>query len=140
MTTPADALEVMTMVAACHHRTAPRIDDRDAAIVMATVWAELFTAHNLALADLLAAVKERAAHHPDAPEPAEIITFARAIRQRRDAETGPTPEYEARCEAKGADAAELAALRRSRTGQITEGRPRLAELVAQIADQKAVSR
>lgn len=40
--------------------------------------------------------------------------MAREIRRARDADTGPTPEYEALCESKGADAAELAEQRRLR--------------------------
>ena len=83
MTTTADALEVMTVVAACHHRTAPRMDDRDATRATATIWAELFDQYRLDLPDLIAAVKKRALAHADAPEPAEIITFAREIRRDR---------------------------------------------------------
>lgn len=83
MTSTADALEVMTLVAACHHRTAPRIDDHEAALAAARVWAELFSTYRLDLGDLLAAVKKRALSHPDAPEPAEIIAFAREIRRER---------------------------------------------------------
>jgi hypothetical protein len=73
----------MTLVAACHHRTAPRMDDREAARATASVWAELFSTYRLELPDLLAAVKKRALSHAEAPEPAEIITFAREIRRDR---------------------------------------------------------
>lgn len=83
MTTAADALEVMTYVAACHHRTAPRMDDPEAALATARIWAELFSVHKLELPDLVAAVKKRALTQADAPEPAEIIAFARGIRQER---------------------------------------------------------
>jgi hypothetical protein len=84
MTTISDAIEVMGVVAACHHRTAPRMDDREAVMVTAKVWADLFEYHNLDLADLKAAVMKRAASGAvDAPEPAEIITVARAIRMDR---------------------------------------------------------
>lgn len=83
MTSPADALEVMTVVAACHHRTAPRMDDEQATLATARVWAELFSVHKLELPDLLAAVKKRAVGAADAPEPAEIIAFAREIRRER---------------------------------------------------------
>lgn len=84
MTTTAEALEVMAMVAVCHHRTAPRMDDPQAAIVKATVWAELFTdPYQLELPDLIAGVKKRAQSHADAPEPAEIIEAARGIRLER---------------------------------------------------------
>jgi hypothetical protein len=136
--TVADALEVMTVVTACHRRTGPRLDDKDVARATAATWAELFNAHRLALPDLLAAVKKRAATHADAPEPAEIIAFARGIRQARDSETGPTPEYEALCESKGTDAAELAALRRARESAPALDRPKIRDLVASLADRKAI--
>lgn len=83
MTSTADALEVMTIVAACHHRTAPRMDDEQATLATASVWAELFSHHNLELRDLIAAVKKRALTRPEAPEPAEIIHHAREIRRDR---------------------------------------------------------
>ena len=89
MTTVSDAIEVMGVVAACHHRTAPRMDDREATLVTAKIWADLFSIHNLELDDLKAAVMKRAAGGAaDAPEPADIITVARAIRMdRADRET-----------------------------------------------------
>jgi hypothetical protein len=83
VTTTADALEIMTVVAACHHRTAPRMDDEQAALATASIWAELFSTYKLELRDLIAAVKKRALGHADAPEPAEIIQFAREIRRDR---------------------------------------------------------
>jgi hypothetical protein len=83
MTTPADVLEIMTIVAACHHRTAPRMDDHDATRATAAIWADLFNVYELELPDLIAAVKKRALSHADAPEPAEIIQFAREIRHDR---------------------------------------------------------
>lgn len=83
MTSTADAIEVMTIVAACHRRTAPRMDDEQATLATASVWAELFSEYHLELPDLLAAVKKRAFTIADAPEPAEIITFAREIRRDR---------------------------------------------------------
>lgn len=83
MTSPADALEVMAIVAACHHRTAPRMDDHEATLVTARIWAGLFDVYKLELADLIAAVKKRALSFADAPEPAEIIQFAREIRRDR---------------------------------------------------------
>lgn len=95
MTSTADALEVMTIVAACHHRTAPRMDDEQATLATASVWAELFTTYQLELRDLIAAVKKRALSHPDAPEPAEIITYAREIRRER-AERETSAERRAR--------------------------------------------
>lgn len=83
MTTVADALEVMTLIAACHHRTAPRMDDEQVTLATATIWAELFSQYNLELPDLLAGVKRRALSQADAPEPAEIITAAREHRAER---------------------------------------------------------
>ena len=127
MTTTAEALEVMAVVAACHHRTAPRLDDRQAALVTATIWAELFTTYNLDLTDLVAAVKKRAATHSDAPEPAEIIHFAREIRRDRDARTGPTAEYETACELKGQDTRELA-----------RNRQRLSDVITEIGERKSI--
>lgn len=121
MITTADALEVMTIVTACHHRTAPRMDDEEAALATAAVWARLFNHHRLELPDLIAAVEKRAASGiVEAPEPAEIITAARAIRRERDERTGPTDEYQALCESKGADTRELAA-NRQRLAQLVSG-------------------
>lgn len=102
MTTTAEALEVMAVVAACHHRTAPRLDDRQAALVTATIWAELFTTYNLDLPDLIAAVKKRASTHPEAPEPAEIIHHAREIRRDRSERETDT-ERRAREDARDAE-------------------------------------
>lgn len=82
-TTPADAMQVLLIVQACHRRTAPRMDDEQAARATATIWAELFNTYQLELPDLIAAVKKRAATHADAPEPAEIISVAREIRRDR---------------------------------------------------------
>ena len=83
MISTADALEIMTVVAACHHRTAQRLDDREAALATANIWRDLFNEWRLELPDLVAAVKKRAARVPEAPEPAEIITYAREIRRDR---------------------------------------------------------
>lgn len=83
MTTVSEAIEVMGVVAACHHRTAPRMDDREAVLVTANIWAELFSTYNLDVETLKAAVKKRATVSADAPEPAEIIAVAREIRRER---------------------------------------------------------
>ena len=58
-------------------------------MVTAKIWSDLFNVHNLDVSDLKAAVLKRAAGGAtDAPEPAEIITAARAIRMdRADRET-----------------------------------------------------
>ena len=83
MTTVSEAVEVMRVVAMCHHRTAPRMDDRETVLWTAEVWAELFSVYNLSQGDLIAAVKKRARGAADAPEPAEIIAVAREIRNDR---------------------------------------------------------
>ena len=83
MTAISEAIEVMRVIAACHHRTAPRMDDRESVLMTAEVWAELFSVYNLSEADLVAAVKKRARGSSDAPEPAEIIAVAREIRRER---------------------------------------------------------
>lgn len=138
MITRADALEVMAIVTACHRRTGPRLDDRDVARATADIWAELFNTHRLELPDLVAAVKMRAQFEPDAPEPAEIIAFARKIRKdRRDME-GPSAAYEALCESKAEDAAELAALRAQRRLAALIERPDMVAAVNALAVSKTV--
>ncbi|AKF14427.1 hypothetical protein SEA_PHAYONCE_67 [Mycobacterium phage Phayonce] len=84
MISTADALDVMAIVAACHPRTAPRMDDDEAAIATATIWAELFNAQGLELDDLAEGVKARATTESDAPEPADICAAARAVRRNRN--------------------------------------------------------
>lgn len=122
MTTTADALEVMTIVAACHHRTAPRMDDREVTLATAKCWADLFSTYRLELPDLIAAVKKRATIHAEAPEPAEIIAFAREIRRER-AERESTAERQAREDARDAalDRRALAAIT-SRVGASVVGK------------------
>ncbi|OMB79261.1 hypothetical protein [Mycolicibacterium conceptionense] len=117
MTTTADALEVMTLVAACHHRTAPRMDDEQVTIATATIWAELFSQYQLELPDLLAGVKRRALGHAEAPEPAEIIAAAREHRAQR-CQSESRAEREAREDRH--DAA-LEARNRSKLAAITSG-------------------
>ncbi len=136
--TRADALEVMTLVAACHRRTAPRMDDEQVTLATAQVWAELFAAQNLRKGDLLDAVKVRAQTEPDAPEPAEIIRAALKIRRERAADSPPTAEYEALCESKSEHAAELAEIRRRRELDPPTERPQFAEELARLATTKSV--
>lgn len=83
MITPADALEVMAVVAACHHRTAPRMDDREAALVIAKHWADLLDGYDFTVPELIKAVKSRAKVCPDAPEAADIIRVARSARSEQ---------------------------------------------------------
>ena len=125
--TTSDAMKVMVTVQACHHRTAPRMDDQDVVLTTAAVWAELFNVYGLTLADLVAGAKKRALSNADAPEPAEIIHFAREIRRERDARRGPTADYETACELKGRDTQELAL-------------KRLQAVVTPIAEAKSISR
>jgi hypothetical protein len=122
MSSRADALEVMALVAACHHRTAPRMDDEQVTLATASVWADLFSTYRLELRDLMAAVKKRALSHAEAPEPAEIITFAREIRRDR----GERESAEERRKREDDHDDEL------------EKRNRIAALVGSIAEAKAI--
>lgn len=130
-----DAGQVLVLVAACHRKTAPRLDDREAALATAVTWAELFSAHRLTLPDLQAGVKLRAQHEPVAPEPAEIIEFARKVRRDRQDSEGPTPEYEALCESKAEDAEELSLLREIRAASPKVERPALNAILQGIGKQ-----
>ncbi len=137
MVTTADVLDLMMLISACHHRTAPRMDDREVAIGTANVWAELFNRHALAVADLEAAVKRRAESEADAPEPAEIIRFARDVRALRT-QSESAAERRAREDRRDAALAEWAAVAAlnassggvsvSRQGVSVGWRSRLAEL------------
>ena len=80
MISTADALELMTIVAACHQRTAPRVDDPEVAIATASVWMELLNEFDFTEAELIAAVKSRAKFCTEAPEVADIIRVARSRR------------------------------------------------------------
>ena len=124
MTTISEAIEVMGVVAACHHRTAPRMDDREVVMVTAGIWAELFEVYKLSKDDLVAAVKKRARSAADAPEPAEIITVAREIRRER-AERETNEERQAREDAWDAELLE-------------RNKSRLAALVDPVAATKAI--
>lgn len=89
---PADASEIIAVITACHHRTAPRMDDAEAARVTATVWSDLLSGYDLTCAEYIAAVKSRAKACPDAPEPADLIRVARANRQDSLWHGGEDPE------------------------------------------------
>ena len=117
MITRADALDVMTLIQACHRRTAPRMDDREVTLATADVWARLFNAYRLKLPDLLEAVEKRARTNADAPEPAEIITFARDIRRDR----GERMSTEERQALEDRRDAELEARNRERLNEIIDG-------------------
>jgi hypothetical protein len=135
--TDSDAAEVIEMVTFCHRRTAPRLDDPEAAKAMARVWARMFNAYKLSLEDLLAAVEKRALTNADAPEPAEIIEVARAIRRDRSQrwDDEEQADYEAFLEAKSEgrvgspqEWAELKAANRNR----------LSELINPITERKGL--
>lgn len=132
MTTSAEASEVLTLISLLHRRTAPVPNDREAAKAIATLWAEVFSAHNLTVADLLAGVKLRAQHFPDAPEPADVIEFARKVRNDRPKSPEEIAEFEALCESKSVDAQELAALREQRAIAPKVERPALPELMGNV--------
>lgn len=83
MTTNAEAAAVLAKVAIAHRRTAPKIDTREERAAYAETWARIFSRYGLELPDLIAAVERRAAVDADAPEPAEIVAHARAIRAER---------------------------------------------------------
>jgi hypothetical protein len=119
-----------------HGAVAVSLSRRQRAHSHADTWAELFNTHHLGMPDLIAAVKKRAASLPEAPEPAEIIAFARAIRQARDNEHGPSDAYEALCESKAADADELAQRRAARALAPKVEHPKLPQLVDTIANRK----
>lgn len=83
MTTPAEAAAVLAHIALVHRRTAPKPANPEEATALAKAWARVFSQHNLELPDLLAAVEKRAADDGQAPEPAEVVKYARAIRSER---------------------------------------------------------
>lgn len=87
MISTADALEIMGIVAGCHPRTAPRVDDREAALITASIWAELFAEFDFTVVELIQAVKTRAKFSADAPEVADIIRVARSARNEHLART-----------------------------------------------------
>jgi len=125
MITTADTLQVMMIVAACHHRTAPRMDDREAALVTAKIWAELFDEFDFSASELIAAVKKRAKVLPDAPEPADILRVARATRAERG-ERESDDEREARQDALNRKIApEVKAITRATTFGPARSTPRL---------------
>jgi hypothetical protein len=92
MITTADTLEIMTVVAACHPRTAPRIDDREVALATAGIWVELLAEFDFSKDELISAVKSRAKVCSEAPEVADVIRVARSRRSEQMARTGvPSP-------------------------------------------------
>jgi hypothetical protein len=115
----------MMIVAACHHRTAPRMDDREAALATSRIWADLFDGCNLSTDELIAAVKKRAKVIPEAPEPADIIRVARATRAEQG-ERESDDEREARQDAlERKIAPEVKAITRATTFGPARSTPRL---------------
>jgi hypothetical protein len=108
--------------------------------LMTQTWARHIERHRITRADAEAAVYRMYDQNGTGfrPLPKDLTDAARSIRQARDADTGPTPEYEALCESKAADAAELAEIRRQRELAPAADRPQLRNLVAGIAAGKAV--
>ncbi|MGZ9829880.1 zinc finger domain-containing protein [Tsukamurella ocularis] len=83
--TAADAARVQMLITVWHTRTALRADDQEAAMFVAEGWARAMTAHGVTLADALAGIEARAMADPKlhAPELAEVITAALAVRSKR---------------------------------------------------------
>lgn len=106
---------------------------------MAQAWGRLFEKHKLAPDLLLKAVDRVYGEHGSGyrPLPKDIVDAARAIRREKDAETGPTPDYEALCESKAEDADELSELRRKRISAPISERFQLAGMVNEIAARKS---
>jgi hypothetical protein len=117
-------MELMTIIVACHRRTAPRLDDPEAALATAQVWADLFNVYKLEFPDLKAAVMKRALSDPDAPEPAEIVAVAREIRRER-AERETDEEREAREDAWDAEL-------------LARNKAKLAAMIDPVAQQKGL--
>lgn len=135
MTTSAEAAEVLTLISLLHRRTAPVPNDREAAKAIATLWAEVFSAHNLTLADLQAGVKLRAQSFAEAPEPADIIEFARKVRRDRPRTPAEIDAYEALCESKSEDAQELSESRAARQTADLVYNPNVIAIISGIAKQ-----
>lgn len=90
---------------------------------LAMGWGEEFACWNLTADDLLAGVTKAYRDNGNGfrPLPKDIVDAARAVRRERDAKTGPTDEYQDRCDAKAGDREALARIR-ARTGQVALGR------------------
>jgi hypothetical protein len=86
---------------------------------MAKAWGKNFQKYNLSLDDLLKGVDRVYDAHGSGyrPLPKDISDAARTERRERDAETGPTPEYQALCESKYEDYETSLARIVARTGQ-----------------------
>lgn len=96
----ADAGRVLQLVSFVHRRTAIRPASETEAKQIAVIWADMFARYQLELPDLTEAVKRRAFKHPDAPEPGEIVQWARDVRQERTSREQADPQLRAAHEAR----------------------------------------
>lgn len=113
----ADAGRVLRHTTFCHRRTAIRPANDTEAKAIAIAWAGIFAKHKLELPDLMKGVEDRAASgEAQAPEPGEIVTWARAA--RRDRGDRETP-----------------AERADREKRLDE---KISRQIAQLADRKAI--
>ncbi|SDT84490.1 hypothetical protein [Gordonia westfalica] len=96
----ADAGQVLKHTAFVHRRTAIRPKSEKEAQEIAIVWARMFARYKLDLPELLEAVERRAIKHQDAPEPGEIVQWAREVRQEWSSRAQADPEQRALHEAK----------------------------------------
>lgn len=93
-------------------------------------WAEQIGRYRLELADVLDGVTKMYADNGSGfrPLPKDLTDAARAVRRDRDAETGPTPEYEVLCERKGEPSA----------AELAFNREKLARMIAPVAEAKGI--
>jgi hypothetical protein len=86
---------------------------------VAMSWGKTFKHYKLSAEELLEGVDKAYQEHGSGyrPLPYDIAMAARAIRRERDAKTGPTPEYEERCESKFISYEEALRQVQRRTGQ-----------------------
>ena len=77
-------------------------------------------------------MKLRAQHEADAPEPADIIQFARKVRMDRPVTDADRERLEILSESKSEDAAELAEARRQRALSPPTPRPSLPHLMGNV--------
>ncbi|GAC70817.1 hypothetical protein [Gordonia soli] len=96
----ANAGRVLKHTAFVHRRTAIRPASDTEAKQIAIVWARMFARYKLELPELLEAVERRAIKFSDAPEPGEIVQWAREVRQEWASRAQAQPEQRAIHEAK----------------------------------------
>lgn len=96
----ADAGQVLKHTAIVHRRTAIRPASDTEAKQIAIIWARMFARYKLELPELLEAVERRAIKFQEAPEPGEIVQWAREVRQEWASRSQAIPEQRAVHEAK----------------------------------------